>query len=569
MLKKLTSGASAAATSLKVLGSAGVIRPYSPRVLAQLGKTLKQWGTGPAGGFTSLALRVPDAVGIVDERGELTWGELHARSNALAHALRERGVGEGDGVAIMARNHRGFVDASIAVAKLGADIIYLNTAFAGPQLVEVLERDQPKALVYDEEFAGMVEAASVDLEILAWTDDEQAAGDVPTLESLIEGGDTTDLDPPSRHGRIIILTSGTTGTPKGAPRSEAGVEAAVALLGSIPLKAGQRVHIAAPLFHTWGYAHLALSMLLGSTVVLRRRFEPETFLQTLQEHRCEAAAVIPVMLQRTLALPQETKDRYDVRSLAVVASSGSALPGDLALTWMDQFGDNLYSTYGSTEVAYAAIAGPPELRADPGTAGRPPYQTTVKILDDAGKEVPAGTSGRIFVGNGLLFEGYTGGGHKEVVDGLMSSGDVGRMTEDGLLYIEGRDDEMIVSGGENVFPKEVEDCLARHEAVTEVAAVGVDDDDFGKRLRAFVVVGADADVSEDDLKGWVKGNLARYKVPREIVFLDELPRNATGKVLKRDLAKDDAAEGSDGGGRDDQGRQDQQDTKDESESADA
>lgn len=553
MLKKLSLGATAAATSLKVLGGAGVIRPYSPVTLARLARTIKAWGTGPAGGFTSLALRVPDQVGIVDELGELTWGELHARSNSLAHALRGLGVREGDGVAVMCRNHRGFVDVSIAVAKLGADTIYLNTAFAGPQLVEVLERDQPKVLVYDEEFAELVDRASVEIRVVAWTDADrdgekveagEAGGGFPTLESLIESHDSPDLDPPSRHGRIIILTSGTTGTPKGAPRTEAGVEAAVALLGSIPLRAGQRVHIAAPLFHTWGYAHLGLSMLLGSTVVLRRRFDPESFLETIQRHRCQAAAVIPVMLQRTLALPQETQDRYDVSELAVVASSGSALPGDLALTWMDQFGDNLYSTYGSTEVAYAAIAGPDDLRTNPGTAGRPPYATTVKILDDQGQEVPQGTSGRIFVGNGLLFEGYTGGGHKELVDGLMSSGDVGRFADDGLLYIEGRDDEMIVSGGENVFPKEVEDCLARHEAVTEVAAVGIDDDDFGKRLRAFVVLKADTDVSEDDLKGWVKANLARYKVPREIVFLDELPRNATGKVLKRELAHDEAADES-------------------------
>jgi acyl-CoA synthetase (AMP-forming)/AMP-acid ligase II len=539
VLKKLITGAMAAGTPLRVLASAGVLRPYSPVTLARLGRTLAAWGTGPAGGFTSLALRVPDQVGIVDELGELTWGELHARSNSLAHALAELGVEEGDGVAIMCRNHRGFVDASIAVAKLGADTIYLNTAFAGPQLVEVLERDQPKVVVYDQEFAHLVAEASVEIRLLAWTDDAEP-GDVPTLESLVESHDSQDLTPPSRHGRIIILTSGTTGTPKGAPRSEAGIEAAVALLGAIPLKAGQRVHIAAPLFHTWGYAHLGLSMLLGSTVVLRRRFDPESFLQTLRDERCQAAAVIPVMLQRTLALPQETRDRYDLPDLGVVASSGSALPGDLAVTWMDEFGDNLYSTYGSTEVAYAAIAGPADLRDHPGAAGRPPYATTVKILDEQGAEVSPGTSGRIFVGNGLLFEGYTGGGHKEIVDGLMSSGDVGRFGDDGLLYVEGRDDEMIVSGGENVFPMEVEDCLARHEAVTEVAAVGVDDDDFGKRLRAFVVVSADASVTEDDLKGWVKDNLARYKVPREIVFLDELPRNATGKVLKRELVHNES-----------------------------
>jgi fatty-acyl-CoA synthase len=161
--------------------------------------------------------------------------------------------------------------------------------------------------------------------------------------------------------------------------------------------------------------------------------------------------------------------------------------------------------------------------------------TIVKLFDPEGREVSAGETGRIFVGNSMLFEGYTGGGHKESIDGLMSSGDVGRFDEEGRLFVEGRDDEMIVSGGENVFPKEVEDCLARHEAVAEVAAIGVDDDEFGKRLRAFVVVADGQQVTEDDLRAYVKSNLARYKVPRDFVFLDELPRNATGKILKREL----------------------------------
>jgi fatty-acyl-CoA synthase len=242
------------------------------------------------------------------------------------------------------------------------------------------------------------------------------------------------------------------------------------------------------------------------------------------------------MLQRIMALPEETLAAYDLSGVKVVASSGSALPGDLAIQWMDHFGDHLYNIYGSTEVAYASIATPTDLREAPSAAGRPPYATVVRILDDEGREVPTGETGRIFVGNGLLFDGYTGGGHKEVVDGLMATGDVGHFDADGRLHVEGRDDDMIVSGGENVFPQEVENCLMRHDAVTDVAAIGVDDPDFGKRLRAFVVTGRE--VSEQELKDHVKDNLARYKVPREIVFLDELPRNATGKVLKRELDAD-------------------------------
>ncbi|MGB0102039.1 MAG: AMP-binding protein [Nocardioides sp.] len=533
LLQSARTGVSASGTTLKVLGRAGVIRPHSPIALAKAAKSLQDWGTGPAGGFAAAALLDPHRTAIVDELGSLTYAEVHGRSNALARGFAGLGVREGDSVALMCRNHRGFVEASIATAKLGADLLYLNTAFAGPQLVDVLERERPALVVHDEEFGELLASADVATSVLAWTDEEP---DAPTLDQLIAAGSAADVEPAGRHGRVVILTSGTTGTPKGAPRSEAGIDAAVSLLSRMPLRYGWRTHIAAPLFHTWGFAHLALAMLLGSTIVLRRRFDPEECLRVTQQERCESLVVIPVMLQRMMALPDQSLASYDLSRVRVVASSGSALPGDLATAWMDRFGDHLYNIYGSTEVAYASIADPVDLRADPSAAGRAPYATVVKILDEHGEAVPAGETGRIFVGNRLLFEGYTGGGHKELVDGLMSTGDVGWFDDDGRLHVAGRDDDMIVSGGENVFPQEVEDCLARHGAVLEVAAVGVDDPDYGTRLRAFVV--ADGQVSEDELKAHVKDNLARYKVPREIVFLDELPRNATGKVLKRELDTD-------------------------------
>lgn len=521
-------------TSLSVLRSAGVVRPMSPLTVVRIVRTVRTWGTGPAGGFTQLAVTRPDQVGIVDEAGELTFRQIHERSNALAHGLAAQGVKEGDEVAVMCRNHRGFVEASIAVAKLGADLLYLNTAFAGPQLRAVLDREMPVMVIHDEEFTGLLQGASVNRRVVGWVDSEPFAGE--SLESLIAAHPTTDHQPPSRHAKVVILTSGTTGTPKGAPRKEAGISNGVSLMSRLPLKSGWRTHIAAPLFHTWGLAHMFMAMLLGSTMVLRRTFDPEQALRSLQDDACNSFIVIPVMLQRILALPEKVRSKYDLSHLEVTAASGSALPGDLALEWMDAFGDNLYNIYGSTEVAYASIAMPEDLRASPDSAGKPPYATVVKILDASGQEVPQGESGRIFVGNKMLFDGYTGGGSKEMIDGLMSTGDLGRFDADGRLHVEGRDDEMIVSGGENVFPREVEDCLVRHDAVLEAAAVGVDDPEFGKRLRAFVVVADPAAADDLVLKDWVRANLARYKVPREIVFLDELPRNATGKILKRTLA---------------------------------
>jgi len=538
VLDTLTARLASTATAGRVLLGSGVIRPYQPSVLLGLLGTLRRWGTGPGGGFASVALRAPDRVAIIDERGSLTYAELHRRANALARGLRELGVGEGDSVALMCRNHRGFVEATIAVNRLGADALYLNTAFAGPQLLEVLEREGPRVVIHDEEFAGLLGDDAPGTPVVAWSDSPTGSeGERLTLEGLIAASAGDDLDAPQRHGRIVILTSGTTGTPKAAPRAEPGIDAAVSLLSRMPLRAGWRTHVAAPLFHTWGYAHMALAMLLGTTLVLRRRFDPEDALRVVAEERCECVVVIPVMLQRILALPEDVLAAHDLPTVQVVASSGSALPGDLALSWMDHFGDHLYNIYGSTEVAYASIATPEDLREAPASAGRPPWGTVVRIYDEDGRPVVPDTPGRVFVGNTILFEGYSGGGGKDMIDGLMATGDVGRFGPDGRLYVEGRDDEMIVSGGENVFPREVEDCLARHPDVLEVAAVGVDDEQYGKRLVAYVVLRDGAGVTDVQLREWVKENLARFKVPREIVMLDELPRNATGKVLKRDLAR--------------------------------
>jgi acyl-CoA synthetase (AMP-forming)/AMP-acid ligase II/uncharacterized membrane protein len=528
--------------SVKVLVDAGVVRPMRPDRLLRFVQTLLRWGRSPAAGAIALADRFPDETMIVDELGTLTFSEVHTRTNALAHSLSDLGVLEGDGVGIMCRNHRGFIEATFAVSKLGANSLYLNTAFAGPQLAEVVEREGPKAIIYDEEFAGLLtEAGKGRKRVVAWHDSETC--DDPTIDELIAQGDPEEVVPPGQEGRAVILTSGTTGAPKGASRANPqSLDPAVSLLATIPLKARQTAYIAAPLFHSWGFAHFTLGLILGSTYVLRRKFDPEQCLADIARYRCDSLVVVPVMMQRIMELPEEVRSKYDTSSLAVVAASGSALPGDLASDWMDEFGDTLYNLYGSTEVAWASIATPADMRAAPGTAGRPPRGTVVKLYDEHGVEVPPETTGRIFVGNEMLFEGYTGGGSKDVIGALMATGDVGRFDRAGRLFVEGRDDEMIVSGGENVFPKEVEDLLARHEAVAEAAAVGVDDSEFGQRLRGFVVLERGKEASENDLKAYVKRNLARYKVPREIVFLDELPRNATGKVLKRELKQIDAEE---------------------------
>ena len=542
LLTRVPSALADAAFELRVFADAGLVRPIRPDRLLKIAERYVRLGASPALGSVANAITDPDRTAIIDEAGTLTWEQTHRRSNALARALRDQGVGVGDGLAIMCRNHRYFIEATMAASKLGAVALYLNTAFAGPQLSDVVEREGPSALIYDQEFTGLLSEVTGSLRrFVAWEDEEGT--DETTVEQLISDSHGDELEPPEEQGRYIILTSGTTGTPKGAQRSQPeGLAAIAALLSKIPRHSHETVMIAAPLFHSWGFLHFMLSLPTGATMVLRSQFDPEEILQTTAEHRARVLAVVPVMMQRIMNLPEEVRRRYDLSALEVTAVSGSALPGELATNWMDEFGDNIYNLYGSTEVAWASIATPEDMRAAPGTAGRPPRGTVVRIVDEEGNDVEPGETGRIFIGNQLAFEGYTGGGDKEHLGELLSSGDVGHFDEDGRLFIDGRDDEMIVSGGENVFPREVEDLLSDHEKVVEAAAIGVDDEQFGQRLRAFVVIEDGASVSEEDLKTHVKSNLARYKVPREIVFVDELPRNATGKVLKRELAERQPAE---------------------------
>lgn len=534
--------------TLRVLARAGLLRAERPDRSVRALQAIRRFGFTPAAGYTAAAARYPDEPAIIDDLGELTFAQVNERTNKLADSWRRLGLREGDQMAVMCRNHRYFIETTVAALKLGVTCLYLNTAFAAPQLTAVLEREQPAALVYDEEFAELLaEGRGSRKCFLAWQDSDKAASDQdPSLEQLIAGGQASQPAAPQRSGRTIILTSGTTGTPKGASRQHPDtIGPAVSLLSKIPLRGRDRIFDVAPLFHTWGFAHFMLGALLSATLILRRKFDPQDTLDTIERHHAQAAPMVPVMLQRIMELPYEQRHRADTSSLRAIPLSGSALPGELAVQFMDEFGDILYNLYGSTEVAWATIATPADLREVPGTAGAPPMGTVVQIYDDQGRQASTGEIGRIFVGNEMLFEGYTGGGSKDLIGGLMATGDRGYLDERGRLFVSGRDDEMIVSGGENVYPREVEDTIAAMSGVTDVAVIGVSDERFGQRLKAFVVAGTDAP-SEEEIKDRVKSQLAGFKVPRDIQFVDSLPRNATGKVLKRQLTESDVEQSQQG-----------------------
>lgn len=510
------------------------------------------------GAAVAAGIRHGDRVAIIDERGQLTYKDLDRRTNALANAWREQGLEPGEGVAILARNHRGFLESMFAAAKCGARIILLNSSFAGPQIREVAEREGTHLLVHDDEYGEMLDGVDVDHGTWrAWTDDEDAGEG--TLEGLIRNSSAEAPPKPGEAPRITILTSGTTGTPKGAPRAEPRSLALIGgLLSKVPFRARETTEMCVPMFHALGFAQTLIGVALGSTLVVRRRFDPHETLDSLQEHRASAMVVVPVMLRRMVDLGVAEVREHDLSQLRIIFVSGSALGTDLAERSMEAFGPVVYNLYGSTEVAYATIATPEDLEADSASVGKVVRGSVVKILGDHDEELPEGESGRIFVGNFSQFEGYTGGGGKDTVQGLMASGDVGHFGEQGRLYIDGRDDEMIVSGGENVFPAEVEELLCTHENIEEAAVLGVDDEKFGQRLKAYVVQHDGGELSEEDVQGFVKENLANYKVPREVVFIDELPRNPTGKVLKGELedggedSEDEQGSGDDEHGYDDE-----------------
>ncbi|MDQ1634258.1 MAG: hypothetical protein QOJ32_1067 [Frankiaceae bacterium] len=525
----------------RVLAGTGVIKPARPDQLVKMGLALARWGFTPATGWGVGAARWPQEKALIDDFGSLTFTEIDEQSSAIATALADKGVKEGAAVGVLMRNTRWMLLTLSALAKVGADAVLLNTGFGAPQIADVCESEDAKAVIYDAEFDSLFDEAKDDmLYILGYVAEDEAdvKGDKLTLQDLIET--ETKLGRPKHRSRQIILTSGTTGKPKGAPRSVEGPEPAAAFLSKIPLKARGTTVIAAPIFHAWGMAHLGLALMLSSTIVLSRKFDPENVLKQIQDTKASGLVAVPVMLQRMMELDESVREKYDTSSLKVVAVSGSAMPGDLATKFMDAFGDVIYSLYGSTEVAYATVASPKDLRDAPGTAGRLVMGTTIKLIDqESGEEVKQGEVGRIFVGNPFIFSGYTGGQDKDRMGDLVASGDVGRFDEEGRLFIEGRDDEMIVSGGENVFPAEVEDLISKMDGVREVAVIGVDDEKMGQRLAAYVVKDGKGSVDEDAIQSHVKENLARHKVPRDVHFIDELPRNATGKVVKKDLKDSD------------------------------
>ena len=540
-------GPSGVAVAATVLAERGLLAPARPDRALRAAAALARLGVGPAAGVAAQARLRPGRPALVDDDGVLTWEELEARTEALAGGLAAAGVGPGSRVALLARNGRGWVEPVVALSRLGAAVVHLSTGSGEEQVRRVLARERVDAAVADAdaEAVPVLRAAGLRPVVLA----TGAPGDVPddpdaplTLATLRRAGGTAP-PPPTQPSPQVVLTSGTTGVPRGAERSDVGLVDALALLDRVPLPAGGTTVVAAPLFHSWGMGVWGVSLLLGSTVVATRRAAPRRVWDLVAVHRADALALVPVVLAGLLDVPEG--ERPPTPALRVVASSGSALPVALERRARAALGPVVHDVYGSTEVSVAAVATPQDLAEAPGTVGRPPLGTRVAVLDPRGVPLPPGVVGRVFVGNRATFAGYTSGEDRERVGPLVGTGDLGHTDAVGRLFVAGREDDMVVVGGENVFPGPVEDLLATLPGVREAAVVGEPDERWGARLVAFVVpVDERTPPDTDGLLLALRTALSAAQVPRELHLVAALPRTATGKVVRRRLLRPGATLGT-------------------------
>ncbi|WUC06041.1 AMP-binding protein [Nocardia sp. NBC_00565] len=519
--------------TLKQMMTTGVLRTYRPdRAFKQMGG-LAKWGFTLAGGYAAAAGHSPKRLALADEYAAYSFADIHARSHRLASALAMFGIGARDKVGLLSRNRVAMVECMVATGKLGVDTVLLNTGLSARQIEDVADRHGLSAVFLDDEFEPLIHYIAA--EVPRFSTGRISAAQRNTVDDLI-ALDAPTFTKPAQPGKLIVLTSGTSGTPKSAQRPQPkGFHTVAALLSRIPMRMDETMLIPSPLFHTWGLAALQISTAIRAGVVLPERFDAEDCLRLIDRHKVTTLIVVPLMVHRILELPTHIRDRYDTSSLRVVASCGAPLAGTTVQRFLDTYGDILYNVYGSTEVSWATIADPVDLRAAPTTAGRPPLGTKLAVLDQDLRPVPRGVTGRIFVSNHMLFDGYTDATPPTESGGMLDTGDLGYLDVEGRLFVAGRDDEMIISGGENVFPRPVEEALSYLPQVSEVAVVGVPDPEYGQRLAAFVVTREGFGLDRDMVCNYIRHRLSRFSVPRDVTFLDALPRNATGKILKRTL----------------------------------
>ena len=526
---------------MALLETAGRLGAWDPILTTGRFAGVARWGPGIGALVAGSALRFPRRTAIADDDGTITYCALDRRATNLAAHLRRLAAATSSAtgvesapqvparpaVGILARNHRGFVIAQVAAERAGLDVIMLSPALPPSRLADVVEREGVTLLIADTEFEPVT--AGLDSSVTMISADGDGPHALPALASTPGW-----CPPPTRRAGLVLLTSGTTGPPKGARRANrAPTPDDFGLFTEIPYRVGDTFLVSPPLFHAWGLSQTTTALATGSTVILRRKFDAAEALALIEEGSVDVVAAVPLMLKRML---RQLGSRHPDGRPRLSLSSGNVLTGTLALAWMDRFGDRLYNIYGSTETALGTVAGPADLRASPGTVGRPPAGVTLSILDEHAMPLPAMTPGRVYVSNAMQFSGYSDGSDRDRSGTLMATGDLGYLDDEGRLHVDGRANDMIVTGGENVFPSRVEEVLDRFPGVELSAVVGAPDDEFGQKVVAFIVPRPGWEIDPDDLRAAAGRELLSFMVPREIHLVDALPMTVTGKVIRHRLA---------------------------------
>jgi fatty-acyl-CoA synthase len=479
------------------------------------------------------ALNTPDAEALVDGAVRLTYARLDERVNRLATALAGMGVRPGDRVAIMLRNCHEYIEAQWAIMRLGAVAVQIGYRLKAPEIAYILTNSEPRVLFHQRADADTVRAAVAEA---APERLEMCMVGEPYEELLARGDPVAAPAPPRDSAGVMIYTSGTTGQPKGAARGfkESLHESVADFIAKVGIHHDERHLCVCPLYHSAAPAFCAFIFGLGGTVVLQSHFDPEAALAAITGERITSSFMVPTMLARLA----DAERRSDTRSLRWLVSTAAPLATDTARRVEARFGPVLYNFYGATETGLVTLACPGEHTARPGTIGRVLSGNEIRLLDGAGRVVPPGAVGELYVRNSMLVAGY----HKNpeatrsaMKDGFFSVGDMARVDADGYYYLADRKIDMVISGGVNIYPLEVEQRIHSHPAVLECAVIGIPDAEWGEALKAFVVARPGATISADEVRAFCKEALANFKCPKEVVFLDALPRNPTGKVLKREL----------------------------------
>jgi fatty-acyl-CoA synthase len=542
-LKRFRKTVELARSAVKLFNSTGLRQAVGPRVAVRMAMDA---GRGVRGTLAIIHFHaVADALrpAVVSGETRLNYGELEQRINQLTHGLRRLGVGAGDRVALFVHNSFEHIELSAAAQVLGATTVQVGYRLKGPEVAYILDNAAVRALVFHGDLAPSVEDALKECKLQrASCVAIGGASGFASYDELVAGGDASAPArvPGGGVGGVMVYTSGTTGRQKGATRDfrRMGLEPILNFIKQFPLKRDERHLVVCPLYHSAAPAFVSMVMSVGGCCVILPQFEPEEVLRTIQRERITSSMMVPTMYARLVALPPETLRKYDTSSLRWLMSGAAPLPTDLARRVEDAFGPILYNFYGATETGTVTIALPGEHTARPGTIGRAIGGNDIRLLDGNGHEVPVGQVGELYVRNSMLMDGYFG--NQKATDdatkqGMISVGDLAWRDGDGYYYLADRKTDMVISGGVNIYPWEIEQRLHEHPSVHDVAVVGVPDAEWGESLAAFVVLNAGKTAEPEELRRWVQETLADYKRPKKFYFVDALPRNPTGKILKREL----------------------------------